>query len=130
MKFYPITIDGVPQLARTQKEAAQHGPVADPIDIDVAQQPLMDHLNDLMRHAAGYDATNLVGFIHDTPAVLPEPVNNVSTLPLIGPNGRCISCGKTPAGQQAMIDSMDQDAIIERLEAGPPWMRQNVKDSL
>lgn len=135
MKFYPVEVDGVPQLARTQAEVKALGlPLPEQIEIDVAQGPLMDHLNRLMREAHSVRAAPLELAAMDE--VLEEAgfeigeLRGGSTAPLNGFNGRCRRCGATPEGQQIVIDGMDQDAIIARLEAGPEWMRQNVKEAL
>lgn len=53
MKFYPVTVNGVPQLARTKDEAKAFGPVPEPIEIDMSQPAIMARLNDLMRKAHG-----------------------------------------------------------------------------
>ena len=78
MKFYPVTVDGVPQLARTKDEAKQHGPIAEPIEIDVSQGPLMAHLNDLMRRAHDAEAQRS-GQENPCPEKTADPEDDSST---------------------------------------------------
>jgi len=133
MKFYPVEVDGVPQLARTQAEVRALGykTLPEQIEIDVSQQPLMELLNDLMRQAHAV-AVEPIGHIHNVPVIKAtvEDVDPAKFIAAMGDNGRCLRCGATEAGQQALIDGMDQEAIIARLEAGPAWMRRNVLEVL
>lgn len=61
MKFYLVHVDGVPQLARTQGDAKAIDKNFKLVEVDVSQQPLMDHLNDLMRRAYGNAVPALPG---------------------------------------------------------------------
>jgi len=110
MKFYPVEVDGVPQLARTKLEAKQLGfPNVEPIDIDVAQEPLMARLNDLMRKAHAQETAD-----DDTggnPVVAAQPV---------APKEEPIRS----------IGGHNVNVVIHLLHAAPSEIRQAVKEAI